>query len=168
MQNKESSEEQIHRPTWLVSLLGFLFFLIISFSAALPGAFFMPGEWYKTLAKPSFNPPGWIFGPVWTILYTVMAIAAWLVWRKSGFRKAATAIIVFLFQLVLNALWTVLFFGMHSPKHAFIDITCLWVAILATAAAFWNHSKPAGLLMVPYLLWVSFAMLLNFFLWRMN
>jgi len=146
----------------------FIIFLVLCFSAALPGAFFIPGEWYASLAKPSFNPPNWIFGPVWTILYTVMATAVWLVWRKDGFKQSAAAIFVFFQQLVLNALWTVLFFGMHSPKFALIDITLLWIAILVTAFEFRNHSRPAAFLMVPYLLWVSFALLLNFFIWRLN
>jgi len=127
------------------------------------------GGWYKGLVKPSFNPPNWIFGPVWTTLYLLMGIAFFLVWRmglKTEGVKAA--LIVFLIQLALNTLWSILFFGLHQPLPAFIEIIVLWAFILWTMIKFFGLSRPAGWLLVPYLLWVSFASVLNFFLWWGN
>jgi len=127
------------------------------------------GGWFKGLAKPSFNPPNWIFGPVWTTLYLLMGIALFLVWRR-GLKTAGVkaALVLFLIQLVLNVLWSVLFFGLHQPALAFFEIAALWVLILLTMLKFFGFSRPAGWLLFPYLLWVSFASLLNFFLWRLN
>ena len=142
--------------------------LVLSFSAASLGAFFMPGEWYATLKKPSWNPPDWIFGPVWSALYTMMAVAAWLVWKRGGFAAQRRPLTLFLVQLALNALWTPLFFGLHRPGLAFVEIVMLWLAIAATLAAFRPVSRPAAWLLVPYLAWVSFAAVLNFTLWRLN
>ena len=142
--------------------------LVLSFSAASLGAFFMPGEWYATLKKPSWNPPGWIFGPVWSALYTMMAVAAWLVWKRGGFAAQRRPLTLFLVQLALNAVWTPLFFGLHRPGLAFAEIVMLWLAIAATLAAFRPVSRPAAWLFVPYLAWVSFAAVLNFTLWRLN
>ena len=142
--------------------------LVLSFSAASLGAFFMPGEWYATLKKPSWNPPGWIFGPVWSALYTMMAVAAWLVWKRGGFAAQRRPLTLFLVQLALNAAWTPLFFGLHRPGLAFAEIVMLWLAIAATLAAFRPVSRPAAWLLVPYLAWVSFAAVLNFTLWRLN
>jgi tryptophan-rich sensory protein len=142
--------------------------LVLCFSAASLGAFFMPGEWYARLKKPSWNPPGWIFGPVWSSLYTMMAVAAWLVWKRGGFAAQRRPLTLFLVQLALNALWTPLFFGLHRPGLAFAEIVMLWLAIAATLAAFRPVSRPAAWLLVPYLAWVSFAAVLNFTLWRLN
>ena len=142
--------------------------LVLSFSAASLGAFFMPGEWYATLKKPSWNPPDWIFGPVWSALYTMMAVAAWLVWKRGGFAAQRRPLTLFLVQLALNAAWTPLFFGLHRPGLAFAEIVMLWLAIAATLAAFRPVSRPAAWLLVPYLAWVSFAAVLNFTLWRLN
>jgi len=142
--------------------------LVLSFSAASLGAFFMPGEWYATLKKPSWNPPDWIFGPVWSALYTMMAVAAWLVWQRGGFVAQRRPLTLFLVQLALNAVWTPLFFGLHRPGLAFAEIVILWLAIAATLAAFRPVSRPAAWLLVPYLAWVSFAAVLNFTLWRLN
>ncbi len=128
----------------------------------------MPGEWYASLRKPSWNPPGWIFGPVWTALYAMMAVAAWLVWRRGGFAAQRRPLGWFLAQLALNAAWTPLFFGLHWPGVAFAEIVLLWLAIVATLAAFRRVSRTATLLLVPYLLWVTFATVLNFTLWRLN
>lgn len=125
----------------------------------------MPGAWYASLAKPEWNPPSWIFGPVWSVLYLSMAVAAWLVWRKGGQGHALRLYIV---QLALNAAWTPVFFGAHQLGAALLVILALWLAILLTLRAFWRISMPAGLLFVPYLAWVSFASFLNFTLWRMN
>jgi benzodiazapine receptor len=142
--------------------------LVLCFSAAALGAFFRPDEWYAALKKPSWNPPGWVFGPVWTLLYTLMAVSAWLVWKRGGFAAQRLALRLFLIQLMLNAAWSPLFFGLHSPGVAFAEIILLWLAILATLAAFRPISRPATLLLVPYLAWVSFAAVLNFALWRLN
>lgn len=140
----------------------------LSFSAALFGGQFGPGEWYAALHKPAWNPPNWIFGPVWTALYTMMGVAAWLVWRRGGWGAQAMPLALFLVQLVLNAAWSWLFFGLHRPGLAFAEIVLLWLAILATALAFRPVSAAAFWLLVPYLAWVTFAAVLNFTLWRLN
>jgi translocator protein len=125
--------------------------------------------WYASLHKPSFSPPDWIFGPVWTILYLIMGIALYLVLRKGFFEPGVkTAIIVFAVQLILNAVWSFLFFGSESPLLGLIDIVLLWTAIAVTIVFFSYVSKPAALLLFPYIFWVSFAVVLNFFLWRLN
>ncbi|MBC7187346.1 MAG: tryptophan-rich sensory protein [Calditrichaeota bacterium] len=115
--------------------------------------------WYPTLNKPPFTPPGWLFGPVWTVLYILMGVAAALVWHKS--LGVNTALAVFVVQLVLNVLWSLFFFGLRLPAVALVDIVLLWGAILATLVLFWRMQPAAGLLLVPYLLWVSFATVLN-------
>ena len=125
-------------------------------------------DWYPALRKPSWNPPAWIFGPVWTVLYLMMAIAAWLVWRKQGFDGAAGTLGLFALQLALNALWSPLFFGLRNPLAGLVDIVPLWAAILATLVCFWKISPLAGALLAPYWLWVSFATALNFMIWRIN
>jgi tryptophan-rich sensory protein len=128
----------------------------------------MPGEWYDGLQKPAWNPPGWIFGPVWTALYTMMAVAAWLVWKRGGFAAQRLPLTLFLVQLALNALWTPLFFGLHLIGFAFAEIVLMWFAIAATIAAFRQAHRPAAWLLVPYLAWVGFAAVLNGTLWRLN
>ncbi len=142
--------------------------LVACFGSALLGAVFMPGEWYATLRKPPWNPPGWIFGPVWTALYTMMAVAAWLVWKRGGFAAQRRPLMLFLVQLALNAVWTPLFFGLHWTGVALVEIVLLWLAIAATIAAFRPVSRVAAWLLAPYLAWVSFAAVLNFVLWRLN
>jgi benzodiazapine receptor len=125
--------------------------------------------WYATLQKPSFNPPNWLFAPVWTFLYILMGIAAFLVWRKGvGNRQIRMALIVFLIQLILNALWSVVFFGLESPLYGLIVISILWVAILFTVLQFFKISRVASVLMWPYLLWVTFAAALNSSIWLLN
>lgn len=164
------SEHAIIRPgarrlrVWL-ALGGWL---LLCFGAAAFGGLFMPGEWYASLKKPSWNPPGWVFGPVWTTLYLMMAVAAWLVWKRGGFSTQRRALALFLVQLTLNAAWTPLFFGLHRPGLAFAEILLLWLAIAAALAAFRPVSRVAAWLLVPYLAWVSFAAFLNFTLWRLN
>lgn len=125
------------------------------------------GEWYAGLVKPSWNPPNWIFGPVWTTLYAMMAVAAWLVWRRGG-PRGPSALILFGVQLFLNVAWSWLFFGLRQPGLALAEILLLWLAIGATAWVFDRISRPAALLFIPYLLWVSFAAVLNWALWRLN
>lgn len=126
------------------------------------------GGWYRTLNKPTWNPPDSVFGPVWTALYITMGIAAWLVWKKWGFSAARIPLGLFGLQLVLNAAWSWIFFGMHRPDLAFVEILFLWLAIVATMVAFFRCSQLAGWLLTPYLAWVSFAAVLNFTIWRMN
>jgi len=125
--------------------------------------------WYATLAKPVLNPPAWIFGPVWTTLYFLMGIAAFLVWNKGWDRKdVRKALGVFLLQLVLNVAWSIIFFGLHSPFWAFVDLVAMWLAIVWTMSLFYKISKPAVWLLVPYILWVSFAGYLNLLILMLN
>jgi len=126
-------------------------------------------DWYPTLVKPSFNPPSWVFGPVWTVLYLMMGVAAFIVWQKGlAHAGVRAALAVFLLQLALNGLWSILFFGLRSPGWAFVEILALWVSIVATLVLFWRLDTTAGLLLVPYLGWVSFAALLNGSIWYLN
>lgn len=126
-------------------------------------------EWYPMLVRPSFAPPSWVFGPVWTTLFALMGIAAWLVWEKGAKRKnVRVALGIFIVQLVLNTTWSMLFFGLHTPGGALIEIGFLWVAIVASIVAFAKISKPAAWLLAPYILWVSFAAYLNYAFWVLN
>jgi len=126
-------------------------------------------EWYPSLTKPPFNPPSWVFGPVWTLLYVMMGVAAYLVWQKGWESETVrVALALFLVQLILNGLWSVLFFGMQSPALAFAEILLLWVAIAGTIVWFWRVSPTAGILLLPYIAWVSFAAVLNGSLWYLN
>ena len=149
-------------------VIGAAVWLALTFGAAWLGARFRPGAWYRHLAKPTWNPPNSIFAPVWTVLYLLMAIAAWLVWKRAGVADALLPLTLFLVQLLLNAAWSWLFFGLHRPDAALIDIVVLWVLILATLLAFWSREPLAGVLLLPYLAWVSFATALNWAIWRMN
>jgi tryptophan-rich sensory protein len=125
--------------------------------------------WYKGLVKPSFNPPEWLFGPAWTMLYLLMAVAVFLVWKQGfGVPGVKLALAVFLVQLVLNALWSVLFFGLRSPLAGLVEIAVLWVAILATIILFFRVSVPAGVMLLPYIAWVSFAAVLNAAIFGLN
>jgi translocator protein len=138
-------------------------------------------EWYPTLKKPMFTPPSWVFGPAWTILFTLMGIALYLIWRRwktcqipawklsSTYLTAADiGVVLFFAQLTLNAFWSIIFFGFCSPGAAMIEIIALWVFILMTTIYFFKVSKIAGVLLLPYLLWSSFAAVLNFAIWLMN
>jgi benzodiazapine receptor len=157
-----------HHATGPAVWIGLAFWLTVTFSAAWVGSRFQPGEWYAGLVKPVLTPPAWVFGPVWTLLYLMMAIAAWLVWRTLGVYGALIPLGLFLGQLALNALWSYLFFGLQRPGLALLDIVALWLGILATLVTFWRAYAPAGLLLLPYLFWVSFATYLNFQFWRLN
>lgn len=140
------------------------FALLVAVAAIMGGVYTSMSvpEWYDTLAKPDWTPPAWLFGPVWTALYILMALAAWLVWREAGgFRGAKLGITLFVVQLGLNVGWSLLFFGFRSPGWALAEIVVLWLAILATATAFWPRSRTAALLLAPYLAWVAFAGVLN-------
>lgn len=151
--------------------VGLIVAILICFAAAGIGSLAttpqIPG-WYANLAKPTWTPPGWIFGPVWTLLYLMMAVAAWLVWRQAGFAGAKLPLALFGIQLALNSLWSVLFFGLQNPSAAAVEIVLLWAAILATMITFWKRSQLAGGLLTPYLAWGSFAAMLNVAIWRMN
>lgn len=142
--------------------------LLACFAAAVFGALFPPGDWYLALDKPAWNPPAWLFAPVWTTLYIMMAVAAWRVWWKDGFTHARPALGLFVFQLVLNALWSAIFFGLHRPGAAFVHILILLAAILLTTHRFHRHDGIASALLVPYALWVAFASMLNGTLWYLN
>ena len=148
--------------------LGFLAWLVVPFAAAFVGSRFMPGAWYAALARPAWSPPNWIVAPVWTLLYLLMGVSAWLVWRRAGFHGAGTALAVFGVQLVLNALWSYLFFGLHRPDLALVDIVLLWGAILAVVILFGRVDRWAGWLQLPYLAWVTFAAALNGAIWWLN
>jgi tryptophan-rich sensory protein len=150
------------------AMIGLGVSLLVTFAAAAIGAQFMPGAWYAGIAKPSWNPPNWIFGPVWTALYLMMAVAAWMVWKATGATGVRHALMLFLVQLALNAAWSWLFFGRERPDLALMDIAALWLTIVATTWAFWGIERRAGMLMLPYLAWVSFASCLNFAIWRLN
>jgi tryptophan-rich sensory protein len=147
---------------------GLVVWLGVCFAAPALGSATGPGEWYLQLQKPSWNPPGWVFGPVWTVLYVTMAVAAWMVWRRGSLRTQRLPLGLFLGQLALNALWTPLFFGLRNPGLALVDIALLWLALLATIAAFWRTHRVAAALLLPYLAWVSFAAFLNFTIWQLN
>lgn len=144
--------------------------LIITFIAAAIGgaASVNAGSFYTRLVLPQWAPPPWVFGPVWTVLYALMGVAAWLVWRADGFRAARGALTLYVVQLALNALWSWLFFGWHRGALAFADIVLLWVLIVVTLIAFWRVRALAGALLIPYLLWVSFALALNYAVWQLN
>ena len=156
------------RSTPARSVLALAGWLAVAFAAALLGGFFLPGEWYARLQKPAWNPPNWIFGPVWTALYTIMGVAAWLVWKRGGFAVQRLALSLFLLQLLFNALWSPLFFGLQNAGLAFVDLVLLWVALVATVAAFWKARFLAGAMLLPYVGWVTFAGALNFAVWRLN
>lgn len=147
--------------------VGLAVWIILPLLAGAIGSRFQPGEWYAGLDKPSWNPPSWVFGPVWTTLYIMMGIAAWLVWDRHR-RAARTALMLFVVQLAVNAAWSWLFFGVESPGLALADIVLLWVLIVATTVAFWRLRTVAGVLLLPYLAWVTFATALNFQIWRLN
>lgn len=146
--------------------------VLVAQSAGLIGSLFTTPAiptWYAHLEKPAFTPPGWIFGPVWVMLYTFMGIASFLVWQKRQANPVADkALVVYTVHLIMNALWSVLFFGLKSPGSAFVEIVILWFMILAVIKLFHRVDWRAAYLMMPYVLWVSFAAVLNFAIWRMN
>ncbi len=146
-------------------------FAIVCFAVSAIGGAVTAGSvetWYPTLDKPGFTPPDWLFAPVWTALYAAMAVAGWLVWRKVGFAGGRLALTLFAVQLALNCSWSILFFGAHETGAALVDIVALWVVILAATVVFWRIDRLAGLLFVPYLLWVGYAAALNGAIWLRN
>lgn len=148
-------------------ILSLLPFFALCFCAALSGAFFRPGDWYERLSKPSWRPPNWLFPPAWSVLYVCIAVAGWLVWRSAA-PGYASALAVYGAQLVLNAGWSAVFFGMRRPDWAFGELALLWLSIAATIAVFAPISTAAALLLAPYLAWVTFAGALNFSIWQLN
>lgn len=148
--------------------------IVGSLMTGVVGSFFTSSSistWYSTLDKPSFNPPNWVFAPVWTTLFILMGFAAYLVWNKRSVfqeRKKKQALQIFVLQLGFNISWSILFFGFKSPVMAFFEITVLWLSILVTIFQFKKFSRLAAWLLVPYLLWVSFAGVLNFAIWALN
>ncbi len=151
-------------------IAGFAAWLALVYIAATVGAIasINARAFYAELVQPAWAPPGSVFGPVWTALYTLMGIAAWLVWTSGGFRAAGTALTLFLVQLAVNALWSWLFFAWHRGGLAFADILLLLPLIVATSVAFWRIRPLAAYLLIPYLLWVTFASVLNYSVWRLN
>jgi translocator protein len=146
--------------------------LLLTLGIGVLGAFVTAGEssgdWYTNLNKPWYQPPSWLFSPVWTLLYILMGIAFYYVWKKPLSRERNNAITIFLAQLLMNFLWSFIFFSLHSPGLALIDIVILWITILLTIFSFSKLSKTAAWLLVPYIVWVSFATVLNWDIWRMN
>ncbi len=151
-------------------IIGLLGWLVLSFAAAAVGAAASAGAgaFYEQLVRPSWAPPGWLFAPVWTVLYALMGVAAWLVWRVDGFKKGRTALALFIVQLGANALWTWVFFAWHQGAIAFAEVMVLWGLIVATTASFRRLNALAAVLLLPYLAWVTFASALTFSTWRLN
>lgn len=155
------SDTSANRTGHWLTLAGFL---IASFTAATIGGLATAESvetWYPWLRKPNWNPPAWIFGPVWTLLYALMSIAAWRVWQRRQQPAANRALGLFFVQLGLNALWSVLFFGLQRPDLALAEIIVLWVVLMIILCRFWQIDRAAGWLWLPYVLWVSFATVLN-------
>jgi benzodiazapine receptor len=151
---------------WLMLIV----FFAVCLGAGALGSFFTASsvrDWYPKLRKPAGTPPSWIFGPVWTTLYLLMAVSAWLVWREYG-RGALPALLIFFAQLALNIAWSGIFFGSRMPGVAFVEIVILWLAILFTIFVFYFLVPLAALLLVPYVLWVTYASYLNWGIWRLN
>jgi len=149
-----------------------LFFILISQAAGFVGSLFTITNitsWYATINKPFFNPPNWIFGPVWISLYFLMGLAAYFIWKQDFSKKPVKiALSVFGLQLALNTIWSILFFGLQTPFYAFIEIIILWIAIAYTTKLFYKLDKKAAYIMIPYICWVSFAAILNLSIWLLN
>lgn len=150
--------------------LGLFGWLLLTFAAAAIGAVASAdaGAFYGQLARPGWAPPGWLFAPVWSVLYVLMGVAAWIVWRAHGFKGARAALALYVTQLAANALWTWLFFVWHQGAFAFAEILLLWCLIVATVAAFWRLNALAAIMLLPYLAWVTFASALTFSTWKLN
>jgi translocator protein len=159
-----------HSPTLAQQAYAFATALALTFAAAFIGGQGSAdaGTFYAELSRPGWAPPGWLFGPVWAVLYTLMALAAWLVWRAAGLPRALPALLLYALQLVANALWSWFFFAWRNGLAALLDITVLWLLIAATAALFWRIHRLAGVLMLPYLAWAGFAAALTLALWLRN
>lgn len=151
-------------------ILGLIAWLGVTFAAAFVAAIASAkaGAFYQELVRPGWAPPGYLFAPVWSVLYFLMAIAAWLVWREQGLSSSIAALGLFLAQLLANALWSWLFFQWHRGALAFAEILVLWALILGTVIAFWHIQPIAGVILLPYLAWVTFATALTYATWKLN
>jgi tryptophan-rich sensory protein len=161
----------MEKKTQAVVLKLVISLIVCQFAGFIGSLFTTPAipTWYVTLNKPSFTPPNWLFSPVWIFLFVLMGLSAFLVWNKGfGDKRVRIALSIFAVQLILNILWSAVFFGFRCPLAGLIEIVILWIAILLTILNFFKVSKTAGLLQIPYILWVSFAAVLNFFIWRLN
>lgn len=160
------------KKTKLIEILKLIISIMICQLAGFVGSLFTTpaiATWYAALQKPAITPPNWLFAPVWTTLFLLMGISLFLIWRKGlNYKNVRIALIIFAAQLILNIFWSILFFGLKSPLAGFIEILILWVVILLTIVSFYKLSGTAGILLIPYILWVSFAAILNFFLWSLN
>lgn len=153
------------------NIIAFIASIFIAELAGIIGSLFTTPNietWYRMLAKPALLPPAWVFGPVWTTLFLLMGIAAFFVWRERESKKIGPALGIYFFQLCLNVLWSILFFGLQNPAAALFEIVILWLAIILTIVWFSKISKLAAWLLIPYLLWVTFAIYLNFGIWKLN
>jgi len=157
-------------PSTQKQLIGFIGWVIVCFTASAAGAIasIQAKSFYANLTQPEWAPPGWLFGPVWSTLFALMAIAAWLVWREGRFDKHRGVLNLFIIQLIPNVLWSWLFFALNKGGLAFADIILLWVLIAATIISFWRVNRLASAMLIPYLLWVSFAAFLNYSVWQLN
>lgn len=164
--NIDQNNQAVGRKSFLKHTLFFIAFIIIAQLAGVVGSVFTANSvntWYKEISRPPFTPPNWLFAPVWISLYLLMGISAYLVWRKGAKKKEVKiALIIFFIQLILNSIWSILFFGLHLILISFIEILLLWFAILFMIIKFYPVSKIASLIQIPYILWVSFAAVLNF------
>lgn len=160
----------MERRTVRTQAIGLVGWLTLSFAAAAVGAVASAnaGTFYQSLSRPGWAPPGWLFGPVWTVLYLLMGVSAWLVWRTRGWRHAPGALTIFLVQLGVNALWSWLFFVWRLGAASLAGVVVLWLLVAWTLLAFWRVRRLAGMLLVPYLLWVGFATALTYAIWRLN
>ena len=158
-------------PLWWRAIWGLAFWVALSLGVSTIGGAITRtsvSEWYQGLAKPSFTPPDWTFTAVWISLFLLMGVSAWLVWRRTGFAHGAVPLACFAAQLALNLAWSILFFGFRLVDWALFELVVLWILVLMTTVAFYHVSRPAGLLLVPYLLWLFFAIALNASIWRLN
>ncbi|MEO6080998.1 MAG: TspO/MBR family protein [Steroidobacteraceae bacterium] len=160
----------MNNPSISRQLIGLAGWLLVSFAAGAIGAIASveARTFYGQLTRPDWAPPGWLFGPVWSALFALMGLAAWLVWRQHGFKAGRAALVLFVIQLAANALWSWLFFAWHQGGLAFAEVLVLWALIVATSVSFWRHSALAGAMMLPYLAWVTFASALTYSTWQLN
>lgn len=164
-------EPSSSKPGRAAQALGLVIWLAVCLGVGLTGSRATTPQldgWYRGLQKPVWTPPDWIFGPVWTVLYVLMAVAAWLVWRQHGFAAARGPLLLFLTQLALNGAWSWIFFAAQQPGWGFVELVLLWLILLATTIQFCRRSRWAAKLLVPYLAWTTFAGCLNFEIWRLN
>ena len=164
--NAQNQAPSARRRSSHAALLAFCVLCVVGGAAS--GLATPPGAWYQSLAKPSWTPPPWLFGPVWTVLYIMIGIAGWMIWSGRAAPRGRVAVTLFAVQLALNFAWTPVFFGLRTPGPAFALILTLLACIIATILASWRHERMAALLLLPYAAWVSFASALNFALWRLN